>query len=223
MRRIALIFAAAGLAVTFAACTAAPGGHPTATAGIGTATPAVTIRSTGGALESPQLPSEAAELRGTWDHVLDEEGRDFVLENFAGLVDSADEVVTRFGFDGDDWWQGFLFDGELFLLHGVPEGSGGTFTVDQDVLVMHDAGGEVRIAYEWVIDRDSLSLTAVEECWVASGETSCTNDQSEMEQLMLLVTNQTFTRSGDDPSYSQATAEPTQARASATATPMTSS
>jgi hypothetical protein len=223
MRRIAASFAAAGLALAFVACTAAPAGDSTATAGIGTATPAVTIRPSGADQESPQLPPEVAQLEGTWDYVFEEADRDLILENFAGLVDSADEVVTRFGFDGDDWWQGFLFDGELFLLHGVPEGSGGTFTVDQDVLVMHDAGGEVSVTYEWAIDGDSLNLTAVEECTVVSGETTCTDDQSEMEQLMLLVTNQTFTRSGDDPSYLQATAEPTQARASATATPMTSS
>ena len=39
---------------------------------------------------------------------------DVILASFAGLVDSADEVVTRVGFDGNDWWQGFVFDGDLF-------------------------------------------------------------------------------------------------------------
>ena len=87
---------------------------------------------------SPGMTSDAAGLTGTWDYVLDEAGRDVVLESFAqeGLIDSADEVVTRIGFDGSDWWQGFLFDGELLLLDGVPEGDGGSFVLDEDVIVM---------------------------------------------------------------------------------------
>ncbi len=149
------------------------------------------------------MTSEAAGLTGTWDYVLDEAGREVVLASFVqeGLIDSADEVVTRIGFDGNDWWQGFLFDGELFLLDGVPEGDGGSFVLDEDVIVMTGAHGEARITYEWAIDRDSLSLTALEECWVSGSELTCKDDQAEMEPVMLLVTDQTFTRSGDDPSY----------------------
>jgi hypothetical protein len=149
----------------------------------------------------PAGASKAAALTGTWDYVLDEGGRDVVLTSFAGLVDSADEVVTRIGFDGNDWWQGFLFDGELFLLDRVPEGDGGSFVLGEDVIVMTGAHGQARIAYEWTIDGDSLSLTAVEECAVSGSEMTCTEDRSEMDPVMLLVTDQTFTRSGDDPSY----------------------
>jgi hypothetical protein len=149
----------------------------------------------------PAVLSRASELTGTWDHVFDEAGRDTILEDFAGLVDSADEVVGRFGFDGNDYWLGFLFDGELFLLDGVPEGDGGSFIIDEDLLVMTGAHGEARIAYEWAIDGDALTLTAVEECWVSGTEMACIDDPSEMDPLMLLVSSQTFTRSGDDPSY----------------------
>jgi hypothetical protein len=204
MRRLAMIPAVAGLAMIFAACTAAPAEQPTATAGTGaaTATPGVTVTPPGEALESPQLPYEAAQLRGTWDYTLDDAGRELILENFAGLVESADEVVTRFGFDGNQWWQGFLFDGELFLLDGVPEGDGGSFAFEEDLLLMYGAHGEARVAYEWMIEGDSLSLTAVEECSMSGSQMSCVDDPSEMDPVMLLVTNQTFTRSGDDPSYS---------------------
>jgi hypothetical protein len=118
---------------------------------------------------------------------------------FAGIVDSADEVVTRIGFDG----QGFLFDGELFLLDGMPEGDAGSFSFDpsESVIVMTGAHGEAQVTYEWTIDGDSLTLTAIEECVVAAAEVTCLDDRSEMDPVMLLVTDQTFTRSGDDPGY----------------------
>ena len=150
---------------------------------------------------SPATDATAA-LRGTWDHVNDEAGRDVILASFAGLVDSADEVVTRIGFDGNDWWQGFVFDGELFLLDGVPEGDAGSFSVDASrrVIVLTGAHGDAQVAYEWAIDGDSLALTAIEECVVAE-ETTCEDDRSAMDPVMLLVMDQTFTRSGDEPGY----------------------
>ncbi len=151
----------------------------------------------------PAAESVAESFTGTWDFVMDEAGREVILADFAGLVDSAEEVVTRIGFDGNDWWQGYLFDGELFLLDGVPEGDGGSFFLvpGEPVIATIGAHGQARIAYEWAIDGDSLTLTAVEECSLAGPEWSCTQDQSEMDPVMLLVTDQTFTRSGDDPSY----------------------
>ena len=153
----------------------------------------------------PAVASEADSLRGTWDYVLDEAGRDDVLAGFRGegLVDSADEVAVRIGFDGNDWWQGFVFDGELFLLDGVPEGDGGSFFLvpQEDLIVMSAAGGEARVAIEWVIDGDALTLTAVEECVVSGTEMTCTDDRSQMDPVGLSVMEHTFTRSGDDPSY----------------------
>lgn len=153
---------------------------------------------------SPGADSTAA-LRGTWDHVHDEAGRDVILASFAGLVDSADEVVTRIAFDGNDWWQGFVFDGDLFLLDGVPEGDAGTFSVDpsRPVIVLTGAHGEARVTYEWAIDGDSLTLTAIEECAVAAAETTCVDDRSQMDPVMLVVMDQTFNRSGDDPGYEE--------------------
>lgn len=151
----------------------------------------------------PAMTADTAGLTGTWDYVLDEAGRDVVLESFVeeGLIDTADEVVTRIGFDGYDWWQGFLFDGELFLLDGVPEGDGGSFVLDDDLIVMTGAHGQARVTYEWAIEGHSLSLTAVEECEVSGSEVTCRDDQAKMDPVMLLVTDQTFTRSGDDASY----------------------
>ncbi len=124
---------------------------------------------------------------------------DLILENFTGLVEHADEVVSRLGFDGNDWWQGFLVDRELYLLHGV-KATADRFVLGEDVLVTYGAGGEARVAYEWAVDADSLSLTAVEECSLLGSQTYI-NDPAEKEPLMLLVTSQTFTFSGDDPIY----------------------
>jgi hypothetical protein len=177
MHRLSAIPLLLGFTIGVAACGSAPTASPTADA--------------------------TAAFRGTWDHVNDEAGRDVILASFAGLVDSADEVVTRIGFDGSDWWQGFVFDGELFLLDGVPEGDAGSFSANpsRPVIVLTGAHGEARVAYEWAINGDSLTLTAIEECAVAAAETTCVDDRSEMDPVMLLVMDQTFTRSGDDPGY----------------------
>ena len=149
----------------------------------------------------PQVTSESAQLTGTWDHVFDDAGRAVILEDFAGLVDSADEVAARIGFDGARWWLGFVFDGELFLLDGVPEGDGGTFFLADGALVMIGNSGKARITYLWELNGTSLSLSVVEECNASGVELICTNDRSQMDPLMLLITDQTYTRSSDDPNY----------------------
>jgi hypothetical protein len=140
-------------------------------------------------------------LHGTWDYRFDDSGREIVLKDFAGLVDSADDVAVRLGFDGNDWWLGFVFDGELFLLDGVPEGDGGTFTVNDGHLAMTGFGGKARTTYRMSVDRDALTLSAVEECAISGDRVTCNEDPSTMDPMMLLVTDQTFTRSGDDPRY----------------------
>ena len=179
MHRLSAITLLIGFMIGLAACGSAPTASPT--------------------------EDVTATLRGTWDYLNDEAGSDVILASFAGLVDSADEVVTRVGFDGNDWWQGFVFDGDLFLLDGVPEGDAGTFSVEasRPVIVLTGAHGEARVAYEWSIDGDSLALTAIEECVVAEAETTCVDARSEMDPVMLLVMDQTFTRSGDDPGYEE--------------------
>ena len=150
------------------------------------------------------VASRAAALTGTWDYVLDEAGRDDVLAGFRreGLVDSADEVAVRIGFDGNDWWQGFVFDGDLFLLDGVPEGDGGSFFLvpDEPLMVLIGAGGDGRVVVEWKIEEDALTLTAVEVCEGWGAEMTCI-DRSQMDPVGLSVMEHTFTRSGDDPSY----------------------
>lgn len=138
-------------------------------------------------------------LDGTWDYITNEEEAAFILENYAGLVDSADEVIIRMGFDGYEWWEGKVFDGVLLLVDGVPEGSRGTLHIEDDRLIQ--AGAEGQVTFQWVLDDDQLTLTVLEECTSSSGGLTCTDDRSQMDQSMILVTEHTYTRSSDDPSY----------------------
>jgi hypothetical protein len=142
-------------------------------------------------------------LIGTWDHRYNRADAKALLRDFAGLVDDADSVVARLAFvDEDEWWLGFLFDGELVLVDGVPEGDGGSYSVDGDRLTTTGAHDEVLVTYKWALTGARLRLTAVEECTLVAGtKTNCQRDRSAMDPLMLMVTEHTFIRSGDDTTY----------------------
>ena len=92
------------------------------------------------------------------------------------------------------WWLGFVFDGELYLLDGVPEGDGGTMTVDGDRLTQTN-GRDGWATYEWSLEGDQLMLTLV-ECFQQSGEGECPD-----VDMVRWVTERTYTSSGNDPSY----------------------
>ena len=65
------------------------------------------------------------------------------------------------------------------LLHGVPEGDGGTYTVDGDQISMTGDHGRAEITYRWTLTGQRLVLVAVEQCAVdvATGNTSeCTRE-----------------------------------------------
>ena len=142
-------------------------------------------------------------LNGTWDYVLSEE--DKVSLDADGLKTKsgydADELRIRMGFDNHTWWQGIVFDGELWLLHGVPEGDGGTFRIEGDRLIQIGASGQAQITYAWVLDGDQLTLTVVEECDVTPTGLNCRDDRSQMDSGMIMVTEHTYTKSGEDGSY----------------------
>jgi hypothetical protein len=143
-----------------------------------------------------------APLDGTWDVVLDEADAQWVRDAFAGMIDPGDPQVTvRLGFDGATWWQGFLFDGELFLLNGDTEGDGGTLDVAGDRAIMTGAGGTTRITYAWSLQGDALTLTVVEQCDISTSQPTCTTDRSEMDADLLLVTEHTYTRSSGVATY----------------------
>jgi hypothetical protein len=171
----------------------------------GSARPQAQSAATGGAprSESSHAHEHEPPLTGTWDHAFGRADRQAILENFAGLVDNADRVVARLAFvDEDDWWLGFLFDGELLLLDGVPEGDGGTYTLRGDQLATTGAHGATVVTYDWVLEGRTLTLTAVEECEVVAGnKTGCTRNKADMDPMMRLITENTFTRSGSDAGY----------------------
>lgn len=156
-------------------------------------------------------PSEAGEpagdyvptLFGTWDYEFDRAERRVILNDFAALVDDADRVVVRLAFvDENVWWLGFLFDGELFLLDGVPEGDGGTYSVNGDRLSTVGAHGEAFVTYDWSLEGRKLTLANAEQCTAISGAVpGCKDETGGAEALMRLVTEHTFIRSGNDPTY----------------------
>lgn len=148
--------------------------------------------------------ADAGELIGTWDYPLDETQAQLVVDNFAGLVDAADTVVIRLGFDGTEYWQGFMFDGDLVLVDGVPEGDGGRYVIESDQIVMTGAHGAIRTTLTWSVEGDRLALGWVEQCFLSPQGDDCTDDRSRIEAedpFTFIVWEHAFTRSGDDPGY----------------------
>jgi hypothetical protein len=138
-------------------------------------------------------------LNGTWDFVVsDEDARQFFLSDY-GV--KADDVRVRLGFNNHQWYEAAVFDGKLYLHNGVPEGDGGTFHIKGDRLIQIGGQGRVQVAYTWVLDGDQLTLTAVEECDVTSTGLNCRDDRSQMDPIMIMITEHTYTKSGDDGSY----------------------
>jgi hypothetical protein len=90
-------------------------------------------------------------------------------------------VVVRLGFDGTEYWQGFLFDGELFLLDGIPERDGGPYDIENDQIIMTGAHGEIRTTFTWGVDGDELALVWVEQCFLSSQSEDCTEDRTRIE------------------------------------------
>jgi hypothetical protein len=160
---------------------------------------------TAASADVPPPGDPASQLIGTWDYEYDAAEARTILQDFSDLVKDADRVVARLAFvDEDEWWLGFLFDGKLFLLDGEPEGDAGTYTIGGSQLALTGAHDEALTTYRWSLTGPKLSLTALEACTVADGnKIDCTQDKSGMDQLMLLVTEHTFVRSGDDVTYGQ--------------------
>lgn len=138
-------------------------------------------------------------LNGTWDYVVsNEDARQFFLSDY-GVT--ADEVRTRLGFNNHQWYQVAVFDGKPSFVNGVPEGDAGTFRIEGDRLIQIGAQGRVQVTYTWVLAGDQLTLTVVQECDVTPTGLNCRDDRSQMDPIMIMVTEHTYTKSGDDGSY----------------------
>ena len=146
----------------------------------------------------------ATELIGAWDHEYDRADARRLIADFQGFVDDdTKRVVARLGFlEDNEWWLGFLFDGDLVLVGGVPEGDGGTYAVHDDELATSGAHDSALVTYRWSRKGDELSLTAVEECLIAGGaKTSCKRKRSRMDPMMRMITENTFVRSAKKATY----------------------
>jgi hypothetical protein len=157
-----------------------------------------------GACTSTEKAASADELEGTWDYTMTSQDKAVIggeLKSDSGYV--SDDIAVRMGFDGKEWWQGFVFGGELWRLNGTPEGDVGTYTVSDDELTLDN--GVSAITYRWVITGTDLSLEVLETCTPPNGQgRQCFTDRDSIENLetdLILVTEHTYTKSGDDGSY----------------------
>jgi TRAP-type C4-dicarboxylate transport system substrate-binding protein len=135
-------------------------------------------------------------LNGTWGYMASEEEAAFFQDAYRV---TADEVRLQVGFDNEEWWEAPAFDGATFLENGVPEGDGGMFHIEDDRLITIGAGGWAQITFEWSLDGDQLTLVAVEECNITSGGLQCRDDRSQMDRIMMMVMEHTYTKSSDSP------------------------
>jgi len=142
-------------------------------------------------------------LNGTWDYVATAADRaGYLADAEAESGYDADELRIRFGFDDHEWWVGFVFDGQLWLVDGVPEGDDGTMRIDGDLLTAFN--GTYEVTYRWTLDADKLTLEVVRDCMTEALDRQCATDKSEILALdpgVVPVTEHTFTKSGEDPSY----------------------
>ena len=143
--------------------------------------------------------AEAEPLRGTWDSLLTTDEVERLAELF-GPEEAAlngipgAETRIRIGFDGQRYWQGFVFDGELWLLDGVPEGDTGVITIDGDQLTVTN-GGDGWATYRWTIDGDELTMTLL-ECVTQDRVGDCPDID-----IVRFMTERTYVRSSTDPGY----------------------
>ncbi|MFA4841939.1 MAG: LamG domain-containing protein [Agrococcus sp.] len=132
-------------------------------------------------------------LDGTWDYVYTPDELAFLADAFLPeeKAELGELTAARLGFDGPEWWQGFIGDGELWLVNGVPEGDGGVFTIDGETLTMGDDTNGA--TYDWSLDGDGLTLALVE----------CRADGSPCAdvEMVRFMTERTWTRTSTDPSY----------------------
>lgn len=153
-----------------------------------------------GLKQDPAAPSppDATDLIGTWDYALDPVQRDLVLQDYKGLVDSASEVVVRVGLDDQEYWQGILFDGELFL------GDSGSLEVDDGLLVLTSGQADIRTTYRWSLVEGVVTFTWLEQCWISPDGDDCTGDRLRMENedpLTIPLWENSFAKISEEASY----------------------
>ena len=161
--------------------------------------PSASPESNDAAMASVASPSPTDPLRGTWDYQL----TDAEVEVLAALWGPEEAAAVgipgrttsiRMAFDYDTWWQSVVFDGELYLLDGVPEGDGGTLTLNGDQLTLTN-GRDGWATYRWSVDGNQLTLDLL-ECVEQSRVGECGDTDT-----VAFVTEHTYTYSSSDPGY----------------------
>jgi hypothetical protein len=138
-------------------------------------------------------------LDGTWDVVMDRKLAQLKDDLESDYGKSIGEARIRLGFDGPRFWQGFVIDGDLWLVDGYPEGDGGIARIDGDQVTI--ASGDGTTTYRWHLAGDQLHLGFVKECDGQGGGCRTRADVADTDPTVLLVMEHDFTKSGDDPSF----------------------
>ncbi len=165
------------LTATIAACSAAPE----------TASPTGTT----------SIAADPQELIGTWEVDFPEDLDATTLAEESGI--DFETVTVRIGFEGKQWWQGFAFDGEVWLIEGIPEGDGGTYTVTGDEVTLIGNHGESSGTYKWRTDGEVLTMRMIKECFRETR--TCITDHAELDPVALDLTERPFLRIADDAAY----------------------
>jgi hypothetical protein len=114
----------------------------------------------------PVTAAEAALPNGTYEYAFTDEEKveveslGFNPQEAAAAGGFDGEVTTSLRFEDGQWQQFFTFDGDVFTVNGQPEGDGGVYAVQDDLLVLTNPDGDV--IYRWTLDGDTLSLVLVE-------------------------------------------------------------
>lgn len=138
-------------------------------------------------------------LDGTWDYRPTDDEVDFMASLFSpeelALTDIQEaDTSLRLGFSGQAVWQGSVFDGELWLVDGHPEGDAGTFTVEGDELTVTN-GRDGWATYRWSLEEGELELTLL-RCVQQSGAGECPDID-----IVRFMSERTWSHSGSDPTY----------------------
>jgi hypothetical protein len=134
----------------------------------------------------PVTATEAALPNGTYEYTFTDAEKAVVESVGFNPQEAADaggfdgEVTTSLRFEDGQWQQFFTFDGVIFTVNGQPEGDGGVYAVQDDLLVLTNPDGDV--TYRWTLEGDTLSLELLEL------------DDPEERDIVALITEHDYTR-----------------------------
>lgn len=112
----------------------------------------------------PGVPDDSRIPAGEYAYTYTAEESARLQELFGAEAQAAGFPGTaevRLRFSGNQWQQFYVIDGVPYLVGGVPEGDGGTYSFDGNLLVLSNRTGVAR--YEWSTGNGTLTLELVRD------------------------------------------------------------